>query len=265
MMQGENMKAGLFLKLLIFYFIIFAGCKNKSRDINPDMIPVSDGMIAVSSPSWSSPAKFQNAPQPENAPQEAVQEKIYEVKVAKMQKKTLYEKVRVSGYIQIQKEKNQAQGPNKAILDASISMEDVPKIRTGQLVSAKSALFPGKDFWGKTLETYGIPDPLTGKVKVRIEVSDDSGSLRSGMPLDAEITTQVRNDAAVINKAAILDTPDGKYIIGVASDTARVIRVDVGVEQDDLIEIRSKVKEGASIIIEGGDLGLDNKKVKVIQ
>jgi membrane fusion protein (multidrug efflux system) len=97
-----------------------------------------------------------------------------------------------------------------------------------------------------------VVDTTTGTVKVTVAVDSDV-ALRPGAFVEIDVVTDVRQDALVVPRSALV--AEGRrwlvYRVSDSGDTAEALEVSLGFEQGNLVEIASVVK-GAPLL--PGDL-----------
>lgn len=95
-------------------------------------------------------------------------------------------------------------------------------------------------------------DPQTGTALVRASFPNPEGQLRSGQFVRVHITGTVRVGALVVPQGAVLQSPTGASLLIVgAGDTVEARAVTLGAWQDDGWVIRSGLKAGEMVIVEG--------------
>lgn len=133
------------------------------------------------------------------------------------------------------------------------------KLRPGGAVHVTSEAAAGQEFAGHVVAVSPAVDPATGVGVVRIRVPNSAGLLRLGMFLNARIPIETHAHALTVPPAAIYRDESGEARVFVVSgDSATAVPVELGIETKELVELRSGVKEGDTVILTGG-YGLGDK------
>jgi HlyD family secretion protein len=111
-------------------------------------------------------------------------------------------------------------------------------------------------------------DPTSDVGLVRIRIANPKGLLRLGMFLTAQLPLETHANALVVPAKAIYRGEDSKpqvYRIGIDKSEAKTasIPVTVGIETPEQTELLDGVKEGDTVVLEGGYGLPDGAKVKV--
>ncbi len=135
-------------------------------------------------------------------------------------------------------------------LIADVFEQDLGAIREGEAAKATIAAYPGVEFTGKVTFIYPTVSRDTRTAKVRIELPNPDGRLRTDMyanvQLAAPVTDQVVAvpDAAVLNsgarQAVLVDRGEGKF---------EPREVKLGATAEGYTEIRSGLKAGEVVVV----------------
>ncbi len=86
--------------------------------------------------------------------------------------------------------------------------------------------------------------------RVRIEVSvPETSSLRIGYEVDSKFRLWSRTNVLIVPDNTVFDMKDSKYVFIVEEGTALLKAVEIGLEGEDFIEIKSGLNKGDKIII----------------
>lgn len=97
-----------------------------------------------------------------------------------------------------------------------------------------------------------VVDPLTHVARVRVPLPARRGSvLRAGSVVDAEVRLPARK-AIMIAKDAVIRTGQGNLlVISDGGDHFRQVKVDLGAETKDEVEVRHGIAEGEAVVVNG--------------
>jgi RND family efflux transporter MFP subunit len=149
-------------------------------------------------------------------------------------------------------------------LFASVPAPYLSKFRAGQTLGITSEAFPGKTLRGRVAAISPSVDPATNVGLVRVRLANESGLLRLGMFLNAQVPIETHARALVVPPQAIYRDQQGQpHVYRVEGENAISVAVTLGIETPESYEILSGVKEGDAIVWTGG-YGLGEKtKIKV--
>ena len=156
--------------------------------------------------------------------------------------------------------------PSEMIVKSSISEVDVGRIKVGQEVKIVADSYPEISYQGRVKSIAPVGKIKQGEsivtFEAEIEILDPDAKLRQGMSCDIDIFVERRENVLVLPVEAVFEVM-AKDIEG--EDTAEVdhvvaykwmgteyqeIRVDVGLESSNRVEILSGVAEGDEISLE---------------
>jgi RND family efflux transporter MFP subunit len=149
-------------------------------------------------------------------------------------------------------------------LNGNAPAPDLGKLRAGETLSFVTGAFPGGKFSGSVVAVSPAVDPATNTGLVRIRIANHDGRLRLGMFLSAEIPIETHAKALVVPPQAVYRDQQGQprvYLI--AGDQATSVAVRLGLETAEQVELLSGVKEGDTVILNGGYGLADQAKVSV--
>ena len=147
---------------------------------------------------------------------------------------------------------------SKVWLSASVPERDLAHVDVGQEAHIALTAYPDLKLEGRVQYVGEIVDTATRSVKVRVAVDNREGRLRPGMFARVSFDGPGR-DALMVPTTALLQ---GNVSTRVFVDKGRTDKgarfeprdVQVGVQQDDKVEIRSGLAAGERIVVNGGVL-----------
>lgn len=138
------------------------------------------------------------------------------------------------------------------------------KMHDGEPVNIATEAFPDKKFPGRVIAISPAVDPSTGVGLVRVRVPNPGGKLRLGLFLTAEIPVEKHAHALCVPPDSIYRDDSGQpRVYVVENDTAKAVPVELGIQNKDLVEINSGVKEGDTVILKGGYGLPDTAKIRI--
>ena len=168
-------------------------------------------------------------------------------------------------------------------IEALIPEREVGQLRTGLSAEVRLEAFPGETFSATLTQISPVVDPVsrTKKVTLRFNRSGNSAydpRINPGMFVRVKLNTRTYQNVVSIPSEAlvehrgrtvvyVLDTnPAGNYSNGVPAGTPRVEMREVyaGVTVGREVEIRSGLKPGEAVVVQGQQLLADGAPVRVI-
>ncbi len=141
---------------------------------------------------------------------------------------------------------------------------ELVRVRPGQAVRILTQAMPGVVFAGTVDRVAPVVDPKSGTVKVTVRVPHKPG-LMPGMFLDVQLVTDVRQDALLLPKRALLLDHDQAWVYRLKPDsTVERLLVQPTLEDAAHVEIRQGLAPGDRVVV-AGQAGLKpGAKVRVI-
>lgn len=139
---------------------------------------------------------------------------------------------------------------------ADISERDLPLVRVGQTAQVSFRDVPGETFSGKVIQLYPELDATTRTTKARIALANPGGRLRLGQYTDIHINAPIgRTPVLTVPASAMIDDGQRKVVFVALQDGIFEPRaVQTGFRSGDVVEIRSGLREGETIVTAGNFL-----------
>lgn len=134
-------------------------------------------------------------------------------------------------------------------LRADVSEVDLLRIAVGQKANLR-AIGMTETLQGTVRLVEPTIDPVTRLGRARIQV-DQSGDLRSGMFVEAEIVAAEREVLAV-PVTAIGSTPDGSTVMRIEDGVVERVPVTTGIRDGGMIEVTSGLTAGDQVVLKAG-------------
>jgi RND family efflux transporter MFP subunit len=138
-------------------------------------------------------------------------------------------------------------------LESQVASSDLAPIHPGQKATFTVNSYPGQTFEGRVIEINPGVDADTRSAKVRIQVSNEGGKLKSGMFAQGEILTGVEARAVIVPATAVYrDDRSAKtsYVYVAENGKAARREVRIGRERETSLEIAAGLRPGDSLISE---------------
>ena len=138
-------------------------------------------------------------------------------------------------------------------LESQVASSDIAPIRPGQRATFTVNSFPGQTFEGRVVEINPAVDAEARSAKVRIQVNNSAGKLKTGMFAQGEILTGLEAQAIIIPAGAVYrDDRSAKISYVFVADNGKAARreVHIGRERDSSLEITAGLKPGDMLVAE---------------
>ena len=144
------------------------------------------------------------------------------------------------------------------LVDVEILENETVRIAVGQRARVLPAGLPGTEFTGAVVTMNPLVDPKSKTMKVTIALCD--GHQRAGNPQSAllpgmfatvHIETEVRPHRLLVPRSALLVRDERPLVFTVDRGRAKWHYVETGEANDEVIEIRSGIVPGDTVIVEG--------------
>lgn len=136
-------------------------------------------------------------------------------------------------------------------LVASVVEKDLRRLRVGVPATTEVDAFPGEAFNGRIARIAPVLDPSTRTAQIEIEVPNPSQRLKPGMYARVQLEIDRRADAIVVPRNSLVDA-DGKRGVFVPAENKAVFRaIEVGLQDTNVVEALSGLREGESVITTG--------------
>jgi multidrug efflux pump subunit AcrA (membrane-fusion protein) len=154
---------------------------------------------------------------------------------------------------------------DRVFLKVNVVENIVTKLLAGQkaLISVPSV---SDELIESTIE-YVSPtaDPRSQLYSVRIYIDNPTGSIKPGMTGEVTLTLESVQNSIIVKSDAVLDDNGETYLFVVEGDKAVKRVVETGLNTGDHIEIKSGLKVGEKLIIQGQHYVADGGEVKVVR
>ena len=136
-------------------------------------------------------------------------------------------------------------------LEAALFEADAARVQIGAPVTLTSDAAPGQRFAARISFIGSQLDPQTRALTARALISNP-GKLRPGVFVRGQIQTGVGKLSLTVPTSAVLDDGAAKVVFVVKGDRYERREVTVGNESGGRVEIKSGLKQGETIVTEGG-------------
>lgn len=149
-------------------------------------------------------------------------------------------------------------------VQARVLESEIGKMQVGREVDLKFSAYPGKVFKGKVKAISPVINPEDRTCKVTIDVANPEEEIKPGMHADVEIAAEIYKDRLLVPKDAVLVRTGGRKLAFVVEESIAKWRyLEVGLENEDFIEVLDGVKEGEVVCVDGHLTLAHDAKVRI--
>jgi RND family efflux transporter MFP subunit len=135
-------------------------------------------------------------------------------------------------------------------------------VRPGQTATLTVANLPGRQFPGAVARTSNALDPASRTLLVEIQVPNAQNLLMPGMYARVDLSSARTEPPLLVPAEALIIRADGAQVAVVAADhTVHLQKVEVGRDYGDRLEVVHGLQEGATVIMNPGDVVQEGQKV----
>ncbi len=147
--------------------------------------------------------------------------------------------------------------------DVHLSERDANSVQPGQVTTVRLGSDDTAFVNGRVERLSPIVDQASGTVKVTVTLEPKKG-FRPGAFVRVEIRTDTKADAVVIPKRALIEEDGQNYVYVARDDSAKRIKVELGYQREGLVEVRSGLSPGQSVVVAGQGALKEGGKIKVL-
>ena len=154
--------------------------------------------------------------------------------------------------------------------DPLIAVLHVPEkelsvLRKGLAVSVALDAWPGESFGGEIIRISPVVDPGTGTFRVTAQIQDRGHKLKPGLFGRVEILYDMHEDVPVIPRSAVITEDERSHVFVIDAEGSAVRRdVQLGYERAGMIEVRTGVQTGETVVTAGKGSLSDGARVEII-
>ncbi len=148
-------------------------------------------------------------------------------------------------------------------VQARVLESEISKMKVGREVDLKFSAYPEKVFKGIVKAISPVINPEDRTCKVTIDVANPEEEIKPGMHADVEIAAEIHKDRLLIPQEAVLVRMGRKMAFVIEGELAKWRYIDVGLENEDYVEVLDGVKDGETVIVDGHFTLAHDAKVRI--
>ncbi len=159
-------------------------------------------------------------------------------------------------------------------LDFSVAETYLDKIQVGAVVTFSLAGESHTKYTGRVTTLVPVTDPNARTFLLRVALDNNREhnlpvNLLPGMSVQANLQVSSGREGIVVPRDAVLRYPDGRVVVweivdGDAGPVAQERVVELGAVADGMVEVRSGLSQGASIVVQGNEGLRQGQQVKIV-
>jgi len=154
---------------------------------------------------------------------------------------------------------------HKLKVEAVVLESEINKLKLGQEVGIKFSAYPDEVFEGRVKAISPIVNPEDKTCKVIIDLPNPNEEIKPGMHAEVEIAAEIHRDRLIIPHEAVLVRGGRKLAFAVDEGLAKWKYIEVGLENEDYVEVLDGISEGEKVITGGHFALAHDSRVRVIQ
>jgi membrane fusion protein (multidrug efflux system) len=148
--------------------------------------------------------------------------------------------------------------------DVFLSEREARRVRPGQKASVRLGADEALEGVGRVVRVSPVVDTSSGTVKVTVELTPAPGGFMPGGFVRVAIQTDVRPDAILVPKRAVLERDGKAFVFLAANGVARRVPVQLGYEEDGNIEILQGISAGDRVVVAGQGALEDGSEIRKV-
>ena len=148
-------------------------------------------------------------------------------------------------------------------LDVPVQEEQAAQVVSGLPAEARFDAQPGRVYPGRVVRVNPAANPQSRSVSARVEIQNTDRRIKPGMFGRVRLVTGRRSDVLVVPREAIVHDGDAAYVFLADGETAARRLVETGAEESEVVTIRSGVRRGDMVIVQGHQQLKDGARIRV--
>jgi multidrug efflux pump subunit AcrA (membrane-fusion protein) len=154
---------------------------------------------------------------------------------------------------------------DKVKVVVNVIERDFAKIKLNQKANISVETYPDETFSGKITLISPTINPTTRTASVEITIPNRDHRLKPGMFAQADVIIRQKNDAILIPAYAVIEQSEMRKVLTVMDGKAKSELIQLGADQGELVEIRSGLVEGDTLIVAGHHKVTSGDPVRIIK
>ena len=147
--------------------------------------------------------------------------------------------------------------------------KELDRISVGQPAAVAGKAAQGREGTGSVMRIAPIVDAATGTIKVTIALPESlaggASGFMPGMYAEVTLTTESKKAVVLAPKTALVYEEERVFAYTTDGDKAKRVLLEVGLSDDDFVEVLSGLEEGSPLIVAGQSGLKDGALIEVIE
>lgn len=149
------------------------------------------------------------------------------------------------------------------IVDVDLIGRDIARVKKGLIARATYHAWENRDFEGQLLRLSPTLDERTRALRAEVEIDNREGFLRPGMYIEVSLIAEKRENVPVIPRRALTQRGGLRVVFVAKGNRVEQRKVELGLSDDDFIEVRKGVEVGESVVVQGLETLADQMPIRV--
>jgi RND family efflux transporter MFP subunit len=150
------------------------------------------------------------------------------------------------------------------IADVELVGRDVGAVSVGLEARVQFHAWAREKFPGKVLRLAPMVDQRTRSLRAEVEIDNHTDRLRPGMFVEVTLIGERRENVPVVPRSAVTDRGGRPVVFVLRQQYVAQQAVELGLSDDDQVEIRTGVAQGDLVVVRGLETLTDNMAVRVM-
>lgn len=150
------------------------------------------------------------------------------------------------------------------IADVELVGRDIGIVDVGLEARVQFHAWPREKFPGRVLRLAPMVDQRTRALRAEVEIENEAGRLRPGMFVEVTLIGERRENVPVVPRSSVTDRGGRPVVFVLRQQYVAQQEVELGLSDDERVEIRSGVAKGDLVVVSGLETLTDNMAVRVM-
>jgi RND family efflux transporter MFP subunit len=151
----------------------------------------------------------------------------------------------------------------RLVADVDIVGLDIARVREGLAARIRHHAWEDRLFEARVSRLAPTLDPETRTLRAEVSIDNDEGLLRPGMFVEVTMIAERRENVPVVPREAVTERGGRKVVFVLKGQRVERREVALGLGDDEIVEIRSGLEAGESIVVRGLETLTDGTRVRV--
>ncbi len=152
---------------------------------------------------------------------------------------------------------------DRLVADVDLVAGDVARVRGGMLARVRHADAAALGVEGRVTRLAPSVDATTRTLRAEVAVDNHGGTLRPGMFVEVTVIAERRESVPVVPRDAVAERGGRKVVFVLNGQKVSRREVELGLGDDDVIEIKQGVAPGEKVVVRGIETLSDGTSVRV--